>query len=63
MAENLVNKYQLSEYLKNRLAIIKHNFESLFEGIEDSSYNSVKDKSAETVKLSDFFMKHNSEKN
>ncbi|MCG3222086.1 MAG: DNA polymerase II large subunit, partial [Candidatus Heimdallarchaeota archaeon] len=33
MAENLVNKYQLSEYLKNRLAIIKHNFDSLFEGL------------------------------
>jgi DNA polymerase II large subunit len=62
MAENLINKYQLSEYLKNRLAIIKHNFESLFEGlaIETSDYS--KAKSAETVKLSDFFMKNNSEK-
>ncbi len=63
MAENLINKYQLSEYLKNRLAIIKHNFESLFEGIEDSSFDRTKDKPAETVKLSDFFMKHNSKKN
>lgn len=62
MAENLINKYQLSEYLKNRLAIIKHNFESLFEGLAIDESDYTKAKPAETVKLSDFFMKHNSEK-
>jgi DNA polymerase II large subunit len=62
MAENLVNEYNLSEYLKNRLAIIKHNFDSLFEGIEITDEGKTKAKTAETVKLSDFFVKHDSEK-
>ena len=63
MAENLVNEYNLSEYLKNRLAVIKHNMESLFSEAEVSADLSERtEKTKESVQLRDFFLKHNSGK-
>ncbi len=62
MATNLVHEYQLSDYLKSRLDIIKHNMESLFEFSEISDSKSSKGKkSNEQVVLSDFLVKYNSE--
>ncbi len=60
MAKNLVEKYNLSEYLKNRLEIIKHNVDSLFveSGFVDEKE---KRKINGEVKLSDFFVKYDSE--
>lgn len=58
MAERLVEKYGLSEYLKNRLALIKHNAETLFKEVETTKKS--KNKNYEgMVKLSDFFVKSN----
>ncbi|MCE7742932.1 MAG: DNA polymerase II large subunit [Candidatus Heimdallarchaeota archaeon] len=58
MAENLVNKYELSEYLRNRLALIKHNAETLFEGGATPISKKTSSKKVEgMVKLSDFFVK------
>ncbi len=63
MASSLVEEYDLSDYLKNRLAIMKHNLESLFG--EDALTSSKKEKSKkvkESVQLSEFFMKYSSDK-
>ena len=67
MAERLVNKYNLSEYLKNRLAIIKHNVDSLFTESPPLSTKKSKLKKGtpsrtdDTVKLSDYFIKPETE--
>lgn len=62
MAERLVEKYGLSEYLKNRLALIKHNAETLFKEVEATKTS--KNKNYEgMVKLSDFFVKSNENDN
>jgi DNA polymerase II large subunit len=67
MAHNLVNKYNLSEYLKNRLDIIKHNVDSLFTESpplttkKDKSKKGVSSKIDDTVKLSDYFIKPDTE--
>ena len=64
MAENLVKRYELSEYLKNRLALIKHNAETLFEeGVELPSKKSSIKKVEGMVKLSDFFIKNSDNEN
>ncbi len=63
MASSLVEQYDLSEYLKNRLAIMKHNMESLFgKDILAPSEEEKSKKVKESVHLSEFFMKYNSEK-
>ncbi len=67
MAERLVIKYDLSEYLKNRLEIIKHNVDSLFtesppiKSKRSKSEKSTSSKFDDTVKLSDYFIKPESE--
>ena len=63
MAENLVNKYHLSEYLKNRLAIIKHNVETLFEEKSTTLKKTSSKKIEGMVKLSDYFVKSNPKNN
>ena len=63
MANSLVEEYDLSEYLKNRLAVMKHNLESLFgEKVLASSEKEKSKKVKESVQLSEFFMKYNSDK-
>lgn len=63
MASSLVEEYNLSEYLKNRLAVMKHNLESLFgEKVLTSSEEKKSKKVKESVQLSEFFMKYNSDK-
>jgi DNA polymerase II large subunit len=64
MAQRLVDRYELSEYLKNRLDLIRHNAETLFENgaqpIQKSKSSKKKQASKVTegmVKLSDFFVK------
>ncbi len=64
MATRLVNDYNLSKYLKNRLAIIKHNMESLFDFKETPSAEQERKKiSNNQVVLSDFLVKNDSEEN
>jgi len=64
MADSLVNKYGLSEYLRNRLDIIKHNVESLFiEGPSLTTKKGTSKKIDRTVKLSDYFIKPEVESN
>lgn len=60
MAESLIEKYNLSDYLKNRLEIIKHNVDSLFVKSEFVGEKEKRKINGE-VKLSDFFVKYNSE--
>lgn len=63
MASSLVEEYDLSEYLKNRLAIMKHNLESLFgEEVLVSSKGKEPKKVKESVQLSKFFKKYSSDK-
>jgi len=63
MASSLVEEYDLSEYLKNRLAVIKHNLESLFGEKALVSSKEKESKSVkESVQLSEFFMKYKSDK-
>ena len=63
MASSLVEEYDLSEYLKNRLAVMKHNMESLFgEAVLSSSEKNKSKKVKESVQLSEFFMKYSSDK-
>jgi DNA polymerase II large subunit len=63
MASSLVEEYDLSEYLKNRLAIMKHNLESLFgEEALVSSKGKEPKKIKESVQLSKFFKKYSSDK-
>ena len=58
MADSLVTKYGLSEYLRNRLDIIKHNVESLFiEGPSLTTKKGTSKKIDRTIKLSDYFIK------
>jgi len=67
MAERLINTYDLSEYLKNRLDILKHNIDSLFsespplKTMKSTSKKGVSSKFDDTVKLSDYFIKPESE--
>jgi len=63
MASSLVEEYDLSEYLKNRLAVMKHNLESLFgEEALVSSKGKKPKKIKESVQLSKFFKKYSSDK-
>jgi len=63
MASSLVEEYDLSEYLKNRLAVMKHNLESLFgEKALASSKGKKPTKAKESVQLSKFFKKYSSDK-
>ena len=63
MASSLVEEYDLSEYLKNRLAVMKHNLESLFGEKALVSSKEKESKSVkESVQLSEFFMKYKSDK-
>ncbi len=64
MVESLISKYELSEYLKNRLALIKHNIETLFEGGTIATTKGTTSKKVEgIVKLSDYFVKANANSN
>ena len=62
IANELIKKYNLSEYLVNRLALINHNVETLLGSnvaAEKKEEKGVK----ESVKLSDFFLQAEKKKN
>ena len=58
MAQKLIDRYKLSDYLRDRLALIRHNAESLFEeGAKPTAKKQASSKIEGMVKLSDFFVK------
>ncbi|MHA1396522.1 MAG: LAGLIDADG family homing endonuclease, partial [Candidatus Heimdallarchaeaceae archaeon] len=59
MASLLVQKYDLSSYLKNRLEVLKYNFKTLFGDIDANQEDSEK-QIKQVVKLQDYFLKYES---
>lgn len=62
IANELVKKYNLSEYLVNRLALINHNVETLLGSNVEAEKKEEKGVK-ESVKLSDFFLQAEKKKN